>query len=162
LLLLLPYFAFVFAFLNPIEIVRRIKSHTMRTVQSRKPSVGFIQEEAVRGVEQLADVALNAMDHKDKGISMAGVDALAAMAIDYQAFCDDLPPPWFRIEAALALNSDFVSMTPEAIATVTDHRVWFELKILREYQTIYSEALNRVRDVNYLVAINSRRLGEIS
>ncbi|MEM9067679.1 MAG: DUF2254 family protein [Myxococcota bacterium] len=161
LLLLLPYFAFVFDFLSPIHIVDRIRRHSMkivakgprRTVQSR-------QAEAVRGVEQIADVGLNAMEHKDKGISMASVDALKAMVIDFQTIRENLEPSFFRVEGELAHNPDFVSMSDEVLEAVTKRQIWFEMKVLRKYQTLYNEALNRMRDINYLIAINTRHLAE--
>jgi hypothetical protein len=34
------------------------------------------------------------------------------------------------------------------------------MKILRQYQMVFGEALNRIRDVNYLIAINTRLLAE--
>src|SRR6185503_2756543 len=39
-------------------------------------------------------------------------------------------------------------------------RVWLEMKILRQYQTVFGEALGRVRDVAYVVAINTRLMAE--
>jgi hypothetical protein len=160
--ILLPYFNFVFAFLNPIQIVRRISKHTLGSIQAlgQSHNVAACQEEAVRGIEQLADVALNSMEHKDKGVSMASVDALRQLVVDYQSIRASLPEPWFRIDGALAHNPDFVSMTPEVLEEVTERRIWFEMKVLRQYQTIYSEALNRMRDINYLLAINTRILAK--
>jgi PAS domain-containing protein len=162
LVILLPYFNFVFAFLNPIQIVRRISKHTLGSIQALGGShdVSACQEEAVRGIEQLADVALNSMEHKDKGVSMASVDALRQLAVDYQTIRANLPEPWFRIDGELAHNPDFVSMTPEVLEEVAQRRIWFEMKVLRQYQTIYSEALNRMRDINYLLAINTRILAK--
>ncbi|MBO6940742.1 MAG: DUF2254 domain-containing protein [Deltaproteobacteria bacterium] len=160
LLLLLPYFAFVFDFLNPIQIVDRIRVQTIRAIARRHLSIGFRKAEAVRGVEQLADVGLNAMEHKDKGVSMASVDALQAMVIDYQPVRKDLSDDWFRIDGELAHNPDFVSMSDEVLDAVTRRRIWFEMKVLRKYQTLYNEALNKMRDINYLVAINTRHIAE--
>ena len=112
LLLLLPYFAFVFDFLNPIQIVDRIRRHTLKVVSSkREMPVKARQAEAVRGVEQLADVGLNAMEHKDKGVSMASVNALMKMVIEYQPVREGLAKEWFRVDGALAQNPDFVSMS---------------------------------------------------
>ena len=34
------------------------------------------------------------------------------------------------------------------------------MKILRKYQTLYNEALNKMRDINYLIAINTRHIAE--
>lgn len=161
LLLLLPYFAFVFDFLNPINIVDRIRKHSMKVVAQRdRLSMEARQAEAVRGVEQIADVGLNAMEHKDKGISMASVDALKAMVLDFSKVRGKLEASFFRVEGDLAHNPDFVSMSEEVLEAVTRRKIWFEMKVLRKYQTLYNEALNRMRDINYLIAINTRHLAE--
>ncbi|MCS6798765.1 MAG: DUF2254 domain-containing protein [Myxococcota bacterium] len=160
LLLLLPYFAFVFAFLNPIHIVGRITSHTLRAIERGRGGTEARQREAVRGVEQLADVALNAMEHKDKGVSMASVGALRDLLLRYRALRERLPAAWFRLDGALAANPDFVSMAPEVLEELGRRRVWFEMKVLRQYQTIYGEALNRMRDINYVIAIHTRHIAE--
>jgi hypothetical protein len=118
--------------------------------------VGKAQQEAMRGIEQLADVSLNAMEHKDKGVSMAGVDAMRSLLIDYQTLRTKLPEGWFAIDGRLAHNPDFVSMAQEVLDDLSAKRTWFEWKILRAYQSLYNEALNRMRDINYLIAINSR------
>jgi hypothetical protein len=159
LLMLLPYFAYVFEFLNPINIVGRIRSQTLRTIREQQrggKSALECQQEAVRGLEQLADVSLNAMEHKDKGVSMAGVDAMSSLLIDYQTLRGGLPETWFGIDGRLAHNPDFVSMAPEVLDDLAVRRIWFEWKILRGYQSLYNEALNKMRDINYLVAINTR------
>ncbi len=162
LLILLPYFGFVFAFLNPIQIVSRIRIQTLRLVRSRKTSLSSVrkQREAVRGVEQIADVGLNAMENKDKGVSMASVEALQLLIQEYQDVREELGAGWFRVEGELAHNPDFVSMSPDVLEDVTRRQIWFEMKILRQYQTIYNEALNRMRDINYLIAISTRRVAE--
>ena len=161
LLLLLPYFAFVFAFLSPIAIVDRIQRHTLKVIGSwARHTIADRQAEAVRGIEQLADVGLNAMEHKDKGVSMASVDALQAMVLDYQALRPALHDQWFAVDGELAHNPDFVSMSPGVLEAVTARRIWFEMKILRKYQTLYNEALNKMRDINYLIAINTRHIAE--
>lgn len=163
LLILLPYFAYVFTFLSPVEIVGHIRRQTLAVVlgkRARTLALGARKREAVRGVEQLADIGLNAMENKDKGISMESVDALKGVVIDYQQVRRGLPEAWFRVEGDLAHNPDFVSMSPEVLEDVTGRRIWFEMKVLRQYQTIYNEALNRMRDVNYVIAINTRQIGE--
>jgi len=158
LLILLPYFAFVFEFLNPINIVDRIRAKTLSGIaeNARGTTTLQAQQEAVRGIEQLADVSLNAMEHKDKGVSMAGVDAMRSLLVDYQPLRAKLADSWFGIDGRLAHNPDFVSMAPEVLEDLSARRVWFEWKILRAYQSLYNEALNRMRDINYLVAINTR------
>jgi hypothetical protein len=163
LLLLLPYFGYVFQFLSPVQIVGRIRRHTIDVIRPSRRSPGSMparQQEAVRGVEQLADLGLNAMENKDKGVSMASANALCAMVLDYERIRGGLADDWFRVEGDLANNPDFVSMAPSVLADVSRRRIWFEMKVLRQYQTIYNEALNRMRDINYLLAINTRLIAE--
>jgi Predicted membrane protein (DUF2254) len=159
LLILLPYFAFVFEFLNPINIVKRIRQKTLVSIEEHAFNAARVraaQEEAVRGLEQLADVSLNAMEHKDKGVSMGGVDALHELLVSYQSLRPKLPEAWFSIDGRLAHNPDFVSMAPEVLEELGRRRIWLEWKVLRGYQSLYNEALNKMRDINYLIAINSR------
>lgn len=159
LLILLPYFNFVFAYLNPISIVNRIYQHTVRALRRRpsKPDdVLALQNEAVRGVEQIGEVALNAMESRDKGVSMAAVDALRDLMRDYQKARATLPESFYVLDGTLAHNADFVSMDPAVLADVSARRIWLELKILRQYQMVFGEALNQMRDVCYLIAINTR------
>jgi hypothetical protein len=161
LLILLPYFAFVFNFLQPVNILARIRTHTLEVVRKAR-GISRAQAEAVRGIEQLADMALNAMENKDKGVSMASVDALFQLTIGYTAMRGELDDRWYAVQGDLARNPDFVSMAPEVLADVSARRIWFEMKVLRQYQTLYNEALNKMRDINYVVAINTRRLGELA
>jgi hypothetical protein len=162
LLILLPYINFVFAYLNPIQIVNRISTHTLEVIAhpGRRASLELRKREAVRGVEQLADVAVNAMEHRDKGVSMASVNALRKLIVDYQAVRATLPAQWFGLDAELAHNPDFVSLDARALDELARHQTWFEMKVLRQYQTVYGEALHRNRDISYVIAINTRLLAE--
>jgi hypothetical protein len=160
LLVLLPYFNFVFAFLNPIQIVGRINKHTLAAIERAGKHVELAQGEAVRGIDQIGDVALNAMQSSDKGVSISAVDALRSLWTGYQRARPRLPDAWFQVGGELAHNADFVSMDPGVLADLGERRVWLEMKILRQYQTVFGEALGRVRDVAYVVAINTRLMAE--
>jgi hypothetical protein len=161
LLVLLPYLSFVFAFLNPLQILDRIHKATLRAIErSTKKDVAGAQREAVRGVEQLGDVAHNAMQGGDKGVSMAAIDSLRELMTGYQRVRDGLPEAWFQISGELAHNADFVSMDPSVLSELGARRVWLEMKILRQYQAVFVETLGSVRDVGYVVAINTRLMAE--
>lgn len=162
LLVLLPYFAFVFAFLNPINIVERMRRQVIRSIP--KPSDRLVtshQHRAVERVEQLTDVAINAVTNKDKGVAMASADALLSIMVDYQQLrTGKLHENWFKVDEWLAHNPDFVSMSPTVLQSVSDRRVWFEMKLFRQYQTIYNDSLNLMRDINYVISINTRRIAQ--
>lgn len=160
LLLLLPYFYYVFNYLNPLQIVQRIRAHAHAVITDGASDVTGAQLEVVRGVEQLADVALGAMEHRDKAVSVASLDALRRLVSDYQELRPGLPARWYVVGERLAANPDFLSMDPHSLERLQTRQVWLEMKVLRQYQMIYGEALNRMRDLNYVVAINTRLLAE--
>ncbi len=160
LLLLLPYFSFVFAFLQPDSVVDRIRAHALKVVRraarSYRPG---LRSEMVTSLEQLEDVAMNAMENKDRGISITAVDALHTFMHDYWTLRDRLDPHWFSIDGSLARDPSFIAMTPRAREAVARRRQWVEMKVLRQYHTLYVEALGEMRSVAYLVSLNTHRLG---
>jgi hypothetical protein len=112
----------------------------------------------VSGIEELEDVALNAMEHRDRGISMASVDALGQLVHEYQPLRQAFPDAWFRIDGSLARDPDFVSMAPVVLEEILEQRIWFEMKVLRQFHTLFVESVNRMRDVSYLIALDTRRI----
>lgn len=166
-LLLLPYFAFVFDFLNPLNIVARIRSETLSVIRHAPVTIGTarrsaesVQQDAADGTEQLSDVVLNAMANHDGAIAIASVTALGDLGQDYLEVKGALPLDWFVITDAVAQNPDFVSMSPEVLESVGREREWFEFKLLRQFQTIYQGGLGGSRELCYVVAIKTRELAE--
>ena len=160
-LILIPYFSYVFAFLDPERIVVRIQEHSVK--EAVKRNLGDVeqrQQRVLMGVEQIADVAINSISQKDRIIASRGVDALRDLVLDYAVQKPQLPREWFVIGAPLRTNPDFVVMASECVAEINENCTWLEWKILRQYQTILGDALNKMRDICQLVAINSRYIGE--
>ncbi len=163
LLLMAPYFTYVFYFLQPESVVTRIREMTIDRVTRVSDAPGDLadqQENVLEGAEQLADVALNTIQNKDKIIASRSVDALRQLAVEYLGRKGDLPQEWFDIGGKIAADPDFVAVTEDKRVEMSREHTWFEYKVLRQYQMIYSEALNRMRDINYLVAIDTRYIGE--
>jgi len=161
---LLPYFAYVFAFLNPSDVVRRISDKILssigRSAGGSDGQAARVKAHAIEGVEQIADVALNAIEKKDKGISIACLAAMGNLTRSYLAEKGALPASWFAMDSAVLRNADFVSLGTGVAADIERRRTWFEIKVFRQFQMIYNEALNRLRDLDYVVAIETRLVAE--
>jgi len=161
---LMPYFGFVFNFLNPHNIIDRMASSALAAMTKGGRGEGVkserCKEGAVRGIEQLADVALNAIDNKDKVICMHAVNTLGRLMRDYFNFKESFSVGWFNMDSWIRENPDFVSMQDEVLDDIEQGRYWLEMKILRQYQMLYGETLNRMRDINYLIAINTRKAAQ--
>ena len=160
-LILIPYFAYVFAFLAPERIVARIQEQAVEeAVRRRGQDAQQRQQKVLRAVEQISDVAVNSISQKDRVIASCSVDALRDLVLAYADFKPSLAHGWFDIGSALRQNPDFVAMAEDSVTELSDSRTWLEWKVLRQYQTISGDGLNRMRDICQMVAINSRYIGE--
>ena len=163
LLLLFPYFAYVFDFLDPDKIVGRIMADGLTSATPTRGSGAALDVRQIRTVEavdHLANIGLNAMQQKDKGIASGAIDALCGFAVTYGATKAALPRAWFHINPQTRQSPDFVSLSEEAIGDLHTRGTWVEWKILRQYQMLFGEALHQIKDACYLIAIDTRRLGE--
>lgn len=166
LLMMLPYFAYVFDFLEPDNVVGRIKASGVKRALSR--GLGSEDERAVderrmmalSSLEQLADIALNAIEQKDKGIASKTVDSIGELMVAYLPHKGDLDPRWFQIQGQLARDPDFVSMNADALGKLSGNRTWLEYKALRQMLMVYREALASMPDLVTRVAIGTRYIGQ--
>ncbi len=159
LLLLIPYFAFVFDFLTPVNVIARIRRQANRSIRrARHRAEPGTRRAVVAAVEELEDVAHGAREHSDRSISMAAVTALGGLLRDYQPVRQDLPEAWFQMDGALSRDPDFVSMDPAAMTAVVEEKIWFETKILRQYHAIFAESLGEAREIANLVSLETRRI----
>lgn len=165
LVLMAPYFGYVFWFLEPMNIVRRIRRDAITTasrgaVTADETRCAELQSQTLFAMEELTDITSNSISGKDKIIASGAVDALKDFALAYLKLKPRASEAWFRLGAGLRENPDFVAMDPESRGDLEQRRTWVEWKVMRQYLGIYNEALGSMRDINYLVAIDTRYLGE--
>jgi hypothetical protein len=165
LVLMAPYFAYVFRFLEPANIIMRIRRDAVRHARdgasARNPErLHELQAETLGAMEELTDITSNSISGKDKIIASNAVDALKDFAIHYLGEKHKAPDAWFDIGPIIRQNPDFVAMDPESLVDLVRQRTWVEWKVMRQYFGIYNEATGTMRDINYLVAINTRYIAE--
>jgi Predicted membrane protein (DUF2254) len=164
LLALMPYFAYVFDFLNPEAIVARIGQQTLEKAlggarRARDP-IAIRQGQTVTSMEQLADVAVNALTQKDKVIASNAVGALRRVIVEYLPAKPTLPAAWFAIGPALRGNPDLVALAPDSVADLVSTRTWLEWKGLKQMRGVFGEALKAMPELAHVVAIETRYVGE--
>lgn len=161
--LMAPYFAYVFRFLSPRAVVDRIQRDAARAALGQRDvadPVADRRRDALANTEQLTDIAINSISQKDKIIAIACADALRDLALAYLSGKRALQGDWFRLGPEVRRNPDFASMASDSVDELERGHTWFEFKVLRQYQSIYTEALGTMRDINYVVAINTRLMAE--
>jgi hypothetical protein len=159
-----PYFGYVFWFLEPGNIIDRIRREAVSAIvqgtHSRHSSVvADAQMRAVSALEELTDVTRNSISSKDKVIASLAVDSIKDLVLDYLRRKPESGSLWFRLSEAARSNPDFVAMDPESLTDLETRMNWFEWKALRQYLGIYNESLGAMRDIDYLVSIDTRYVG---
>lgn len=160
-----PYFRYVFWFVEPMNIVAKIRSDALKTTLaacSAEDPVKVVRGQAVTlgAMEELTDITSNSISGKDKIIASGAVDALKDFALEYIKSKPKATRGWFDIGPEIRENPDFVAMDPESLQDLEQRKTWVEWKVMRQYLGIYNEALVTMRDINYLVAIDTRYIGE--
>jgi hypothetical protein len=148
-----------------MNIIARIKSEAVKraargAVDKQLESASEAQAATLGAMEELTDLTSNSISGKDKIIASGAVDALKDLALEYLKVKAKATEYWFRIGSAIRQNPDFVAMDPESLADLEQRHTWVEWKIMRQYLGIYNEALGSMRDINYLIAIDTRYIGE--
>src|SRR5215475_9636405 len=165
LIMMLPYFAYVFRFLEPVNLVARTERDAAIDVASaattRDPDAIIDgQAPALAALEELTDITSNSISGKDKIIASRAVDAIKDFVTGYLAVKGRADPRWFQIGDRIRDNPDFVAMDPESLRELEADQTWLEWKALRQYLGIYAEAQQGMPDINYLIAIDTRYVGE--
>ncbi len=163
--LMVPYFGYVFWFLEPVNIIRRISKQAstlalLGTQETSPEAASLAQEGTLTAMEELTDIASASISGKDKIIASGAVDALKDLALSYSSAKSAAKKHWFSVHPLIRVNPDFVAMDPESLRDLEERRTWVEWKVMRQYFGIYNEALGTMRDINYLIAIDTRYLGE--
>jgi len=114
----------------------------------------------VARMEQLTDIAINALAQKDKVIASGAIAALRRTLVAYLPAKRDLPQAWFAIGPGLRENPDFVALAKDSVADLADRRIWLEWKALRQLRAIFSEAVANLPEMAPVVAIETRYAGE--
>jgi len=160
LLILLPYFQFLFAFLSPLYVIEQLRERANTAMRSAINGAAESSQRIVANrVDDLEDVARSAIEQSDRGIAIACVDALAELLDEYRSLRESLPANWFRLSAAIQRDPDFGALPPSSLAEIEHSRSWVEVKVLRQYFALMILSVPQARDVADLIAINTRRIG---
>lgn len=160
-LAILPYFLYVFDFLTPDSVIRRIQGRALDGLglgARGEALVGMGQRELRTGVEQLGDIALNSILKKDKAIAIDALTALFEVAERSVSSRGRHSESWYSTAAFAGTDQDFVSFHARISERVSERRTWVEVKVLRQFQGAYGEALHDLQDVAHIVAILTVRL----
>ncbi len=155
LVLLLPYFAWVFSFISPLSVIRKFLNNATRAI-SRGNRVAIVE-----AIDELHEIARSAVGRQDRGIAMASVDALTELIIRHQKLKQGKDSHWNTFDEGLLTDPDFLSMESSALQSIQDQGLWLEVKVFRQFLALMPVSVPNSREVANLIAINTRKIAEL-
>jgi len=161
--ILIPYFIFIFNFLQPTSIIYRIEKQFEETIDAVNLSgkrFNNIQQKCLSILDDFKGIATNAIQQRESQILIDTLSGLKAIAFAYVHQKQRFPEHWFAITPAIYRDPSFTSIDKKTLQAIEAQKIWLEIKILRQYQTIFSDSLNFFREACYIVAIYTREIAE--
>jgi len=162
--LLLPYFAHVFAFLQPSSIIDHIQEGAVRamdTLQHRPRSkmkpvhIRTTQDQLALAIERISDSCLAAIEQADRHLAVHTLEMLESMLCSYLERESDLPPGWERVE-----RDYFFMLSQEPFEEIIASKVWVEAKTLYEFEHAFRRSLQlQNHDIIVRIATATRTIG---
>lgn len=144
-LVLVPYFYYVMRFLDPSNILARLKLHITRVIarfEAGTITATAAHDVIVERLFHMGTIVLKSIDRADRGVVQEGIWSLKQLLDYYGALKARLPAAWFHVE-----RKDFVGLTAEAIEIVNEDRTWFEQQVMMQLFLAYQGALTKTQDV---------------
>ncbi|MFH0901236.1 MAG: DUF2254 family protein [Pseudomonadota bacterium] len=141
---LIPYFFYVVRFLDPSNIISRLKAQVTAGVERVAAGKSCIEKSRSiihERLHQIGTIILKSIDRADRGVVLEGIWSLKRILDHYGAKKGVLGEPWFRVE-----RSDFVGLSAEALEIINEERTWFEHQVMRQMFLAYQSALAKSTD----------------
>jgi hypothetical protein len=142
---LIPYFFYVVRFLDPTNILHRLRSHVERVVESvhagrqaPRPARAQVRER----MYQISTIIMKAVERGDRGVVVEGTREFQAVLEHYVRLKPTMPSAWFEVT-----RDDCVGLSDEAIELIIEERTWFEYRVLALMFTAFQSVLGRMSDL---------------
>jgi hypothetical protein len=158
--LLIPYFFYVIRFLDPSNVIHRLKDEAqrgLRDVRGGKLDPGEAQDLTAQRVREIGTIALKSLDRGDRGVAREGVWALKRLLDRYAKEKPNMPAPWFVVDRA-----DFIGLSSEALAMLCADHTWFEMKCMHQMFLAFQAALAKTPDAVSAISDATRVVAEHS
>ena len=154
---LIPYFFYVVRFLDPSNILERLKAQITDAIdlaQRGKLSADDAQAVVHERLNQIGTIVLKSIDRADRSVVTEGVWSLKQILDCYGKAKIKMPDAWFVVD-----RGDFVGMAAEALELLNEERTWFEMKVLGQMYLAYQQALAKSADAVSWISDATRVIG---
>jgi hypothetical protein len=142
---LIPYFFYVVRFLDPTNILRRLRDRVDGLVEAARAGRLAMRSGRAQVRErmyQISTIIMKAVERGDRGVVVEGTRELQEVLEHYVRCKPGMPAEWFRVT-----RDDCIGLSDEAIELIVEERSWFEHRILALMFTAYQSVLSRMSDL---------------
>jgi len=160
LVLLIPYFQYLFYFLQPQNIINKIERSIEQTLRKVRYNPAYNERgrrEVTNSLQQLSDISLSSIAQSDIALALQALNSLRDTAVFYLQLKNKLDLRWFNVN-----SGQIMGLSEEMRAEIVRTRTWLEMEIFKRYEIAFTSALRKVRDINSCVAMNLREIGSVA
>jgi hypothetical protein len=158
--MLIPYFQYLFYFLQPSNIISKIESsieQTLRKVRLHPEYHDKGRREVTNSVQQLSDISLSSIAQSDIALALQALNSMRDIAVFYLQLKSKLDERWFNVD-----SGQIMGLSEEMREEIVRGRVWLEMELFKRYELAFTSSLRKVRDINSCVAMNLREIGTVA
>lgn len=157
--LLAPYFAYVFRFLTPDNIIRIIRRNAKSAMDRVKPDskpleIVKLQSDVANAMEQISDIALAAVSQADRNVALLSIRSLRDAIIDHLLVKRKMPRRWF-----LPQKEHFPAISTDFLHEIAVTRTWVEVKGFMDLDLIFKMAIKDMPDGVSAIANTTKLVG---
>jgi hypothetical protein len=168
-ILIVPYFYYVFQFLNPKNIISKIekqillllnRAQKLKTTSRKKDNTNedIIKQTIVSNLNQLTEICKSSVNKTDQSLALLSLTSLQHSLMAYiklkeshlKKHIGELPfdRTWYT-----KIDNFFLGLNKPIIQELQNQKFWFEYKILEELESIFVYASEKDTKVTYQTAI---------
>ncbi len=154
----IPYFQYVFVFLQPRHIIQKIESSieaSLNDAATNPERIARAQGEVSNSLRQISDIALSSLAQSDIVLAMYCVDSIKQAATFYLRRKAALPGAWFVVDA-----NHIVGLSEDVWRELVERRTWLEMELYKQCEITFITSLRKARDVNSYVARGLREMAQ--
>jgi hypothetical protein len=152
-----PYVVYLFDVLRPENILNYLQRELLKAVDWSRPAADPAARRAAAygRIDQMTDIAMTAVNLSDSSVARHSVWVLYLAVAQYLENKSRLSHVWFNVA-----GDDMEGQHELIQQEVEESRTWLERRALDEVQEVFYATLNRMHEVNNLIAEVTRLLGE--
>lgn len=157
--LLAPYFAYVFRFLTPDNIIRIIRKNAKTAMdrvngKTRPAELVKLQTDVANSMEQISDIALAAVSQMDRNVALLSIRSLRDVMVDHLLVKRKMPRRWY-----IPQKEHFPAISTDFLHEIAVSRTWVEVKGFMDLELIFKMAIKEMPDGVSAIANSTKLIG---